>query len=127
MLHEAAEHKRDFGCRPIRLIAFIESKTFTKKTRKDWTSNAVAELKADLADAPDIGDVIPGGDGLRKVRRRVVGKGKRGGVRIIYFWIIRRDTILLLDLYRTADKAGLFQDELKKLISLKEEMVGKLK
>lgn len=102
------------------LIAFIESKNFTRKVRKQWTAKACEELKIDLSDNPDLGDIIVGGDGIRKLRRRITGRGKSGGVRVIYFWAVSRDTILLLDIYPKSQKADLSDRELKQLIKLKD-------
>jgi hypothetical protein len=46
-----------------------------------------------------LGDLIPGSGGLRKVRWALPGGGKRGGVRIIYYWAVRRDVIVMLYAY----------------------------
>jgi mRNA-degrading endonuclease RelE of RelBE toxin-antitoxin system len=43
--------------------------------------------------------VIPGSGGLRKIRWKAKGKGKRGGIRVIYYWITAEDTIFMLLAY----------------------------
>ncbi len=64
---------------------------------------------------PAVGDIIPKSGGLRKVRWAAKGHGKRGGVRVIYFWWISDDQILLLDIYAKNEKENLGADEIKKL------------
>ena len=44
------------------------------------------QLQNFLIEQPDAGDLIEGTGGLRKVRWKLPGTGKRGGVRVIYFW-----------------------------------------
>ena len=68
-----------------------------------------------LAVHPGTGKIIPGSGGLRKVRWSAKGHGKRGGVRVIYFWWLADDKILLLDIYAKADKENLAADEIEKL------------
>jgi RelE toxin of RelEB toxin-antitoxin system len=48
---------------------------------------------------PDSGDLIPGSGGVRKMRWRAQGRGKRGGVRIIYYARIREGQIWMLTIY----------------------------
>ena len=48
---------------------------------------------------PDAGDVIPGSGGVRKLRWGVAGRGKRGGIRVIYFLRLRHGEIWMLTLY----------------------------
>lgn len=64
---------------------------------------------------PDAGDLIPGAAGVRKVRWAVDGKGKRGGLRVIYYWITARGHILLLTLYRKSEVTDLSPNERKAL------------
>ena len=54
-----------------------------------------------LLNAPRMGDVIPGTNGVRKLRVAAVGqsKGKRGGLRVIYLYIEERDTVIFFGLY----------------------------
>ena len=57
----------------------------------------------------------PSSGGLRKVRWAAKGHGKRGGVRVIYFWWIADDNILLLDIYAKGEQEDLTADEIAKL------------
>jgi mRNA-degrading endonuclease RelE of RelBE toxin-antitoxin system len=52
---------------------------------------------------------------LRKIRWGVGGRGKSGNVRVIYFWWISDDKILLLDIYAKNEKKDLSPDEIEKL------------
>ncbi|MEO7742011.1 MAG: hypothetical protein ABIR98_03650 [Usitatibacter sp.] len=67
---------------------FVELPAFDRNRSNYLDDEAFRRLQHELLENPDSGDVIPGTGGLRKVRfadaRR--GKGKRGGLRIIYFW-----------------------------------------
>ena len=47
--------------------------------------DSYANLQTALVHKPEVGNLIAGSGGLRKVRWKIVGKGKRGGVRIIYY------------------------------------------
>lgn len=105
-------------------LKFIETKTFTRKLFKIWDEASYLDFQNDLLADPDLGDLIPGGDGLRKVRRRMIGKGKSGAVRIIYFWAVTRDIILMLDLYPKNQKTDLTKQELKELVQWKRQNLG---
>ena len=60
-----------------------------------------------LAANPGLGALIRGGGGIRKIRVAVGGRGKRGGARLIYYWAVRRDLILLLYAYPKSVSADL--------------------
>jgi mRNA-degrading endonuclease RelE of RelBE toxin-antitoxin system len=56
-------------------------------------------LQSQLLETPEVGVRIPGTGGLRKLRWSAEGRGKRGGVRVIYFFVEQRALIVLLLLY----------------------------
>jgi hypothetical protein len=58
-----------------------------------------AALQQSLIVHPELGDVIPGSGGVRKLRWGVAGRGKRGGLRAIYFLRLRQGEIWMLTLY----------------------------
>ena len=67
------------------------------------------------------GDVIPGGGGVRKVRWGSVGTGKRGGLRLIYYWHQSEDRIYLLFIYRKSRQEDLTWEQLRVLRKLVKE------
>ena len=79
------------------------------------------ELQEALILKPDAGDLIPGSGGLRKVRWKLEGKGKRGGVRIIYYWRTADDQLWMIYGYAKAKKEDLSKIQLKALREIVEE------
>ena len=69
-------------------------------------------LEVDLIRHPEIGAVVKGGGGLRKVRWAAKGHGKSGGVRIIYYWRTEAGEILLMAIYPKNEKENLSQSEI---------------
>ena len=65
-------------------MEFVESTVFTRRIATLLSDEEYQELQAVLTRSPRLGDVIPGTGGLRKIRWRSVGRGKSGGVRVIY-------------------------------------------
>ena len=66
-------------------MEFVETSIFTRRIPELLTDEEYQRLQRMLADNPKAGEVIPGGGGLRKIRWRAGGKGKRGGIRVIYY------------------------------------------
>lgn len=80
-------------------------------------------LQLALASRPDLGSLIPGSGGLRKLRWGLEGTGKRGGARVIYYWATKHDLILMLLAYAKARREDLDADQLRVLAKLvKEEL-----
>lgn len=69
-------------------------------------------------DRPDAGDLIPSGRGLRKVRWRGSGRGKRGGLRIIYYWVTEDGVIILARGYPKNEQENLSAAEIKNILQL---------
>jgi len=63
----------------------VETPTFTRQITKLLSDDEYAQLQSQLVADPKAGDVIPGSGGLRKFRWSRTGRGKRGGIRVIYF------------------------------------------
>ena len=74
-----------------------------------------------LVARPDAGKRIQGSGGLRKLRWSGLGKGKRGGVRIIYYWHRKKAIILMLLVFAKKERSDLTQDQLKVLKSIVEK------
>ena len=78
-------------------------------------------LQLALTLRPEQGALIPGSGGLRKVRWSLRGKGKRGGLRVIYYWDSAENVIFLIYLYSKNELSGLRPDQLKLLRRTIEE------
>ncbi len=78
-------------------------------------------LQRTLVLRPDAGELIPGSGGLRKIRWSAKGHGKRGGVRVIYFWAVSQERILMLLIYAKNEQDDLTPDQLKVLKRIVEE------
>jgi mRNA-degrading endonuclease RelE of RelBE toxin-antitoxin system len=70
---------------------------------------------------PDVGNIIRGSGGLRKVRWAATGRGKRGGIRVIYYWAVDREIILMLLIYGKNEQDDLTAEQLRVLKGLVEE------
>lgn len=67
-------------------ITVVETSIFTRRAEKLLSPEERQDLVTFLANAPETGDEIPGTGGVRKVRFAAQGKGKSGGVRVIYYF-----------------------------------------
>ena len=96
-------------------MIFVEDHEFLKRREHLLVDDEFFELLQWLTANPGRGSVIRGSSGLRKLRWAAKGHGKRGGVRIIYFWWLASDKILLLDIYAKSEKEDLGAAEIAKL------------
>ena len=80
-------------------LVFIETSIFTRQILDLLSDTEYQALQADLMDNPARGDLIKGGGGIRKVRFAAKGKGKSGGIRVIYYWMCEDGQILMLLAY----------------------------
>jgi hypothetical protein len=81
------------------MISFIETKLFTRLVQEYLSDDAYSALQQALIADPEAGAVIPGSGGVRKLRWGIAGRGKRGGIRVIYFLRTRQGQIWMLTLY----------------------------
>jgi hypothetical protein len=88
-------------------VHFVETRQFTARVLALLTDEEYRELQSELAGRPDAGVLIPGTGGLRKLRFGMAGRGKRGGVRTIYFWAQGPSTILLLYIFAKNERDDL--------------------
>lgn len=102
-------------------MVIIESQIFSKLLTDYMSADDYREFQVFLAEHPQAGDVIQGTGGLRKVRWGTKGKGKSGGVRIIYYWQVSESQIYLLTLYAKNEMADLSVNERKMLKKMVEE------
>lgn len=94
-------------------MEFIESPLFTKLVYDYLVEEEYITLQWVLATHPEAGAIIPETGGLRKLRWSSKGKGKRGGVRIIYYF--KNTQIWLLTIYAKKDVENLSKSILKKI------------
>jgi mRNA-degrading endonuclease RelE of RelBE toxin-antitoxin system len=97
---------REFGSIAIctakpynKIVIFIETTAFTKYVYTYLTDDEFLGLQSFLLRCPESGKIVPGSGGVRKIRWQMAGKGKRGGVRIIYYFKKQDDEIWLLTIY----------------------------
>ncbi len=87
-------------CRIVRPVyTVVETPLFQRLADDYWSEEERSSFVSFIAAHPEAGDVVPGSGGVRKVRWSVAGRGKRGGVRIIYFNRLSVGEIWLLVLY----------------------------
>ena len=104
---------------------FVELPAFERLRSAYLSDEAYRGFQNEMLKAPESGDVITGTGGLRKVRHGDAkrGKGKRGGLRVIYFWWAPRHQFWLFTLYDKDEMDDLSpQDRAALKVMLKEEL-----
>jgi mRNA-degrading endonuclease RelE of RelBE toxin-antitoxin system len=96
-------------------MVIIETSVFTKQVQKLLSDEEYHQLQMALVKRPDTGKVIRGSGGLRKMRWGVKGRGKRGGSRVIYYWAVNQDQLLMLLIYPKNVRDDLSQNQLNVL------------
>lgn len=99
----------------------------TKRYAKDLKRMGVSDLEqltleSAIAENPEAGVLIPGLEGLRKIRFGIRGKGKRGGGRAIYYLMISDDAALMLAAYAKNEQEDLSHEQKKVILTLLKEM-----
>lgn len=84
------------------MFTIIETPTYLRSIESIWSADEAAEFVTFISENPEAGDVMVGCKGLRKVRWKREGSGKRGGVRAIYLLRTERGEIRLLMAYTKA-------------------------
>jgi mRNA-degrading endonuclease RelE of RelBE toxin-antitoxin system len=92
---------------------FVELPPFQRIQQDYLDDDAYRALQDELMDNPEAGDVIKGTGGLRKLRQPDArrGKGKRGGLRVIYYWWLGGDQFWLFTVYDKDDADDLTPDQ----------------
>lgn len=101
-------------------MIFVETTVFTREIKALLPDEQYRMLQTALMYRPDAGDIIRGSGGLRKVRWNLAGRGKRGALRVIYFWD-PPDTIYMLLPYRKTEQDDLTPEQLKFLRAMVKE------
>lgn len=104
-------------------MEFIETSVFTRQITELLTDAEYEQLQHVLLLYPLAGDLIKHSGGLRKLRWKAKGKGKRSGIRVIYYYLTEDEKIFMLYAYPKGHKDDLNTNELKMLRAIvKEEL-----
>ena len=103
------------------MFTFIETKLFSRLADEYLSDDQLRGLQQHLSENPEAGDIIRESDGVRKLRWGAGGRGKRGGLRIIYYLRSRQGEIWLLTRYAKNVAESISGRTLKKI---KEEIDG---
>jgi hypothetical protein len=109
-------------------MVFIEAPAFTRHLSSYLTDDHYRELQAKVGADPELGDLMPGTGGFRKLRwadaRR--GKGRRGGLRVIYYHFKSDRQIWLMTLYDKDEASDLTVKEKRELkTSVENELTAR--
>lgn len=96
-------------------MELVETPIFTRQVTEQLADEDYRLLQLHRVERPDAGAIIPGSGGLRKLRWRLGGRGKRGGARIIYYWPAPRGRLYLLFLYPKNVRSDLTPAQLRVL------------
>jgi hypothetical protein len=105
-------------------ITVLQLPKFKAEATELIGADGIEAVAVYLIDHPDAGDVMPGSGGVRKLRWAAKGKGKRGGARIIYLYIVVAAHIYLIRCYAKNVKADLTGDEKKQLRQIAAHLKG---
>jgi mRNA-degrading endonuclease RelE of RelBE toxin-antitoxin system len=103
------------------LFTFVETKLFTRLVSAYLSEDEYSKVQTTLSTDPECGPVIPGSGGVRKLRWGQPGRGKRSGVRIVYY-VKRNDGVIwMLTIYAKNEATNLPAGTLRKI---REEIDG---
>ncbi|HEX2655463.1 MAG TPA: type II toxin-antitoxin system RelE/ParE family toxin [Xanthobacteraceae bacterium] len=100
------------------MITIVEMKSYQTDADRLFTEDERQELADFIAANPDFGDLIPGTGGVRKLRWRAKGSGKRGGARVIYYFRDLNMPVFLLAVYAKGEKINLTNAERNAMAAL---------
>ena len=98
-----------------------ETSVFSRQVSKLLDVDSYRLLQLRLVADPEAGDLIRGTTGLKKIRWQGSGRGKRGGVRVIYYWAAKEDVVLMLLMYGKSERDDLSAEQRKVLVALVKE------
>jgi len=102
-------------------VELIETSIFTRQITALLSDEDYGKFQSRIAENPGLGALIKGGGGIRKIRVAVDSRGKRGGARIIYYWAVRKNLILLLYAYAKNVSDDLTPSQLARLAKVVQE------
>jgi hypothetical protein len=101
-------------------MVIVETTVFTRLIQELMSDDEYKDLQEALVNRPDLGDLIKGSGGIRKVRWNLEGTGKSGGVRAIYYWVVNDDHIRMLYVYPKGKQANLTKGQVAQLKAIVE-------
>lgn len=105
-------------------MIFLETPVFTRQIKDLIDDEAYRGLQLRLVANPEAGDLVPRSGGLRKIRMALPGRGKRGGARVIYYWVAAQSQIYMLLAYAKNVQDNLSEAQLKALRELVKQEFG---
>ena len=103
-------------------MTILEASIFTKQVQQYLTDNEYRQLQYDLIACPDVGPIIPGSSGRRKMCWLMIGRGKRGGLCLIYYWMKSSDHLRMLYIYPKSKQENLTPAQLRALKQVIDEV-----
>ena len=101
-------------------MVIIETTLFTRRITELMSDDEYSELQEALLKRPGMGSIITGTGGLRKVRWRLEGRGKSGGIRVIYYWVVSDEQLYMLYGYPKNEQENLTAEQKKLLKQIVE-------
>jgi hypothetical protein len=103
-------------------MEIIETAPFARRREDLFNDEQFRRLEEHLVLNPAVGPLIPGGAGLRKIRWLGSGRGKRGGVRVIYYFRAKTDRLFLIFGYRKNECEDLTVAQIRSLAKIIERL-----
>ena len=103
------------------VMLFVETPIFTRRIQQILSDDDYRLLQRELTERPAGGKIIPGSGGLRKIRWGLPGSGKRGGIRVVYYWWKEPAKIMLLFVFAKNEQDNMTADQLRQIRSIVEK------
>src|SRR5262245_44429857 len=105
------------------MITIVELTSFQRDADRIFSEQERDELADFISANPDYGDILPGTGGVRKLRWRACGSGKRGGARVIYYFRDLNMPVFLLAVYTKGEKLNLTMAERNEMRAIVDHLV----
>ncbi len=105
-------------------MELIETSIFTRQIAALLSDEEYGRFQSRIAANPELGALLKGGGGIRKIRVAVGSRGKSGGARVIYYWAVRKGVILLLYAYAKNATADLTAKQVSQLAQVVKKEFG---
>ena len=102
----------------------IRTLTYERRAKRLLSENELSRLEESIAARPEAHPVIPGTGGIRKARWGRPGMGKRGGVRVVYYFVVHVQLVYMLDIYAKNEKSDLTPADKRELRRIAKALGG---